>query len=52
GGGGGVCCAICLDDLVKGQWATQLPCGHRFHSQCALRWLNICGECPLCKISI
>ena len=26
-----------------------MPCGHRFHRRCLLRWLESCDSCPLCR---
>lgn len=43
-------CAVCLGEVVKGQTARVLPCGHGFHAGCAELWL-VTGRrncCPLC----
>merc|ERR1712025_422235 len=33
-------CAICMDDLQKGDEMGQLECGHAFHKQCIVDWLK------------
>jgi hypothetical protein len=55
-------CSICLSSFEEGQTVVTLPCGHRFHHECALLWLRpvpsdiisrgACSprtSCPLCK---
>ncbi|CAL0312000.1 unnamed protein product [Lupinus luteus] len=48
-------CQICLekfygekedDDDVE---ITTMPCGHVFHSQCIIQWLQTSHMCPLCR---
>jgi hypothetical protein len=39
-------CAICLDAFAAGK---EMPCGHRFHSECLERWLGVHGSCPVCR---
>ncbi|KAI3503318.1 hypothetical protein L1887_31758 [Cichorium endivia] len=43
-------CAICLTDYscVAGE-AKELPCRHRYHSDCIMKWLAIHGTCPVCR---
>ncbi|XP_051119136.1 E3 ubiquitin-protein ligase CIP8-like [Andrographis paniculata] len=48
-GNGGLVCAICKDDFVVGEKATQMPCGHRFHGGCIFPWLRIRNTCPVCR---
>ncbi|MQM00230.1 hypothetical protein Taro_032960 [Colocasia esculenta] len=45
-------CCICLSRYEDGVDLRSLPCGHRFHSGCIVRWLRINATCPLCKFSI
>ena len=54
-------CRICLnafnhDDNEQQQQQQQklrvLPCGHKFHQECADRWLATNATCPVCKQSI
>lgn len=43
-------CAVCLDNVVCGDNARKLPCGHVFHRPCADSWLLTSrkNSCPLC----
>ena len=49
-------CAICLQDFVRREMVTSLPCAHEFHAECIQRWmharLNGALLCPLCKRTI
>lgn len=45
-------CTICLADLNKDQEAVLIPCGHLFHSDCALQWLNQHNTCPVCRFEL
>ena len=40
-------CAICLS-AESSTWR-RLPCGHRFHADCAAQWLARRRSCPLCR---
>eukprot|EP00928_Gymnodinium_smaydae_P097898 TRINITY_DN8980_c0_g1_i4.p1 TRINITY_DN8980_c0_g1~~TRINITY_DN8980_c0_g1_i4.p1 ORF type:complete len:399 (+),score=26.78 TRINITY_DN8980_c0_g1_i4:67-1197(+) len=42
-------CAICLEDMARGQPLAQLPCHHCFHAACIRSWLPSSLTCPLCK---
>ena len=44
-----VACAICLEACPKGKPLLCLPCGHSFHSACALEALAHSSECPCCR---
>lgn len=48
-------CAICLDDIdenVPGS-VLQLPCSHKFHTDCIIPWLTERqSKCPLCKYDV
>lgn len=48
-----VVCAICLDEdeASKGRWR-ELPCGHHFHMDCMLFWLDKRMCCPLCRCDV
>ena len=43
-------CVICFDNLNDDQ--ISLPCGHRFHSVCILKWFEQQMCCPTCKMKI
>mmetsp|Transcript_91192 Transcript_91192/g.292771 ORF Transcript_91192/g.292771 Transcript_91192/m.292771 type:complete len:602 (-) Transcript_91192:51-1856(-) len=40
-------CAVCRDDMLKGQECRRLPCLHFFHKECIDRWLHVKATCPL-----
>ncbi|XP_059445718.1 E3 ubiquitin-protein ligase MPSR1-like [Corylus avellana] len=42
-------CVICLDELEVGGVAKEMPCKHRFHTNCIEKWLGIHGSCPVCR---
>ncbi|KAL2195939.1 hypothetical protein P885DRAFT_70077 [Corynascus similis CBS 632.67] len=52
GGDGGIKCAVCVDDMVRGDRAAVLPCDHFFHGDCVLPWLKLHGTCPVCRRSV
>ena len=41
-------CSICMNDLNKGDAMGQLECGHAFHKQCVVAWLEGNSSCPRC----
>ncbi|KAF2920035.1 E3 ubiquitin-protein ligase SIRP1-like [Oryza sativa Japonica Group] len=42
-------CAICKDDLPLAAPARRLPCGHLYHSECIVQWLEMRNSCPVCR---
>ena len=42
-------CSVCLVEYENGEVISQLPCGHAFHEQCIVEWLQIQAICPLCR---
>ena len=42
-------CAVCLEGCQKGHEIVILSCGHSYHNQCILPWLESHSQCPLCK---
>ncbi|KXX79493.1 hypothetical protein MMYC01_205229 [Madurella mycetomatis] len=55
GGAGGnneAKCAICVDDMAKGEKVAVLPCSHFFHGQCVVPWLKLHNTCPVCRRSV
>lgn len=49
GSGGAAECAICKEEISEGRDVCELPCQHRFHWMCVLRWLRKCNTCPCCR---
>jgi len=45
------CCVICLEHL-KVNNPIHLPCGHMYHMDCVLKWLEIKEDCPLGRCPI
>ncbi|KAK4431811.1 E3 ubiquitin-protein ligase SIRP1 [Sesamum alatum] len=53
-------CAVCLEPFKGGQGRgrgrdetlMQLPCGHRFHTNCLVPWLEANAHCPCCRMEI
>ena len=42
-------CAVCFDDFSLGEEARLLECGHCFHTDCIVPWLELHGTCPVCR---
>ena len=42
-------CPICFekDDLVANE-----KCGHRFHTECLVKWLQHKSSCPVCRVRL
>ncbi|PON42395.1 43kDa postsynaptic protein [Trema orientale] len=45
-------CSVCLDDFEAGAEAKQMPCKHKFHSECILPWLELHSSCPVCRFQL
>jgi hypothetical protein len=51
-GGGfepGVVCSICMTPIEEDAQTMVTPCGHAFHSECLLRWMQEDMVCPFCR---
>ncbi|KAF5745453.1 zinc finger family protein [Tripterygium wilfordii] len=45
-------CVICLENWGAGGVDVvikEMPCKHRFHSNCIEKWLRVHGSCPVCR---
>ena len=44
-------CVICMLPLSLDALQERMltPCGHAFHNECLLRWMDIRHECPVCR---
>lgn len=40
---------MCLTDFGKGDKVKEAPCGHIFHSECIIKWLQTQASCPYCR---
>jgi len=45
-------CCICLNDINKSEITILLPCGHMFHCDCCLKWLQSKNTCPVCRFEL
>ncbi|RMZ92979.1 E3 ubiquitin- ligase RING1-like [Brachionus plicatilis] len=42
-------CTICLNYFERNDRLKILPCNHKFHSDCILKWVERNSNCPLCR---
>ncbi|KAG2320675.1 hypothetical protein Bca52824_013888 [Brassica carinata] len=47
-----VLCAVCEDAMVMGEIGKKLPCGHCYHDNCILPWLETTNSCPVCRFQL
>uniref|UniRef100_A0A0D9UZM2 RING-type E3 ubiquitin transferase n=1 Tax=Leersia perrieri TaxID=77586 RepID=A0A0D9UZM2_9ORYZ len=50
----GGACAVCLEDYGGGggEVAREMPCRHKFHGSCIVRWLESNSSCPICRFQL
>ncbi|KAI9160719.1 hypothetical protein LWI28_010948 [Acer negundo] len=42
-------CMICLEEFSIGVETMRMPCGHLYHGECIVKWLETSHMCPLCR---
>lgn len=53
-------CTVCLEEFGSGGGdgiagtprASRMPCGHVFHEECIVAWLNRSHYCPVCRFEM
>ncbi|MED6157893.1 hypothetical protein PIB30_027693 [Stylosanthes scabra] len=45
-------CMVCLEDIEIGNEAKEMPCHHKFHSECIMAWLKPHSSCPVCRFQM
>ncbi|XVF11692.1 hypothetical protein REPUB_Repub08aG0049600 [Reevesia pubescens] len=45
-------CAICLGKEKEEEEAKRMPCGHLYHGDCIVQWLEKSNLCPLCRYTM
>ena len=48
----GEACTVCQDVLEQGAVTLSMPCGHSFHKECLMPWLQEHNTCPICRCEI
>ncbi|KAF5182404.1 hypothetical protein FRX31_028011 [Thalictrum thalictroides] len=45
-------CAICIENMKKGDEARTLGCNHSFHTKCIFKWVERNTTCPMCRFDM
>ena len=45
-------CAVCQESIMGEKDSMCLPCGHKFHVTCGLKWLQENNTCPCCRAEV
>lgn len=45
-------CAVCQESVIGEKDSMCLPCGHKFHVTCGLKWLQENNSCPCCRAEV
>ena len=41
-------CPICLESGCN----VELPCTHKFHNKCIIKWFEEARTCPICRVQV
>ena len=47
-----VTCCVCQEEFELGGKAKMMPCGHPFHYDCLIEWLQRHNTCPTCRFTL
>mmetsp|Transcript_44603 Transcript_44603/g.71726 ORF Transcript_44603/g.71726 Transcript_44603/m.71726 type:complete len:276 (+) Transcript_44603:181-1008(+) len=47
-----VLCCVCQEEFAPGGKAKMMPCGHAFHYDCLMEWLERHNSCPTCRYAL
>ncbi|XP_031281272.1 E3 ubiquitin-protein ligase ATL9-like [Pistacia vera] len=45
-------CTVCSEEFQFHLENLRLPCGHVYHKECIVKWLEISHMCPLCRYQL
>merc|ERR1711998_539407 len=46
------CCVVCCGSFSRGEETAALPCGHLYHRECIVPWLQRQNTCPTCRFEL
>ncbi|KAI3918248.1 hypothetical protein MKX01_041568 [Papaver californicum] len=47
-----IACCICLEESKAEEKISRMPCGHMFHADCIVSWLEQSNSCPMCRFKV
>ena len=45
-------CTICVEQIKLGNKGMFMPCGHIYHPDCLVPWLENSNSCPVCRYEL